>query len=106
MLGYGRVSLLRMGVGMLTGGVVKECADDGVVLSDGRKVECCSIVWAAGVRATPAAAWLNARADRAGRIVVDECLRVSPHRTIFAIGDIAASQSNGKQVPGLAPAAK
>jgi NADH:ubiquinone reductase (H+-translocating) len=106
MSAYSRESLERMGVEVLTGTIVKECADDGVVLSDGRKVECCSIVWAAGVRATPAAAWLNARADRAGRIVVDECLRVSPHQTIFAIGDIAASQSSGKQVPGLAPAAK
>jgi NADH:ubiquinone reductase (H+-translocating) len=103
---YSRESLERMGIEVLTGAVVKECADDGVVLSDGRKVECCCIVWAAGVRATPAAAWLNARADRAGRIVVDEWLRVSPHQTIFAIGDIAAIQSNGKQVPGLAPAAK
>jgi NADH dehydrogenase len=63
-------------------------------------------LWAAGVRGTPAAEWLSAGADRAGRIFVDEYLRVPPHENIFAIGDIASVQSEGKPVPGLAPAAK
>jgi NADH dehydrogenase len=77
-----------------------------VVLSDGQKLDCCSIVWAAGVRAEPIAAWFDAQTDRSGRIFVDEFLRVPPYDNIFAIGDIAAAKSKGNPVPGLAPAAK
>jgi NADH dehydrogenase len=103
---YARVSLERMGVEVATELSVTDCTDHGVSLSDGRLIESCCIVWAAGVRATAAASWLSARADRARRIVVDEFLRVPPHQKVFAIGDIAAATSADKPVPGLAPAAK
>jgi NADH dehydrogenase len=103
---YTRVSLQRMGVEVLTGASVTECTRDGVTLSDGRSIESCCILWAAGVRATQAAGWIGAENDRAGRLIVDACLRVAPHPNVFAVGDVAAAKSNGSPVPGLAPAAK
>jgi NADH dehydrogenase len=103
---YTRNSLERMGVEVVTGASVTECKPEGVTLSDGRNIESCCIVWAAGVRATPAAGWIGAGTDRAGRLIVDDCLRVPPHQNVFAIGDVAAAKSNGSPVPGLAPAAK
>ncbi|WP_047307378.1 NAD(P)/FAD-dependent oxidoreductase [Rhodopseudomonas palustris] len=103
---YAATSLRRMGVEVLTGVSVADCARDAVTLSDGRRIETGCMLWAAGVRATPAAEWLAADADRSGRLTVDEFLRVPSHRNVFAIGDIAAAQSDGQPVPGLAPAAK
>ena len=62
---------------------------------------------AAGVRASPAAEWLNAAADRAGRLQVAPDLTVPGHPDIFAIGDTATiAGPDGKPVPGIAPAAK
>jgi NADH:ubiquinone reductase (H+-translocating) len=103
---YTRETLEKMGVEVLTGTSVNDCTKDGVELSDGQRLDCCSIVWAAGVRATPVAAWLGAQADRTGRVLVDEFLRVLSHENVFAIGDVAAAKSNGNPIPGLAPAAK
>jgi NADH:ubiquinone reductase (H+-translocating) len=103
---YTRGSLQQMGVEVLTGTSVTDCTARGVALSDGRQIDSCCVVWAAGVRATPAAGWLGAQTDRAGRVSVDEFLRVPPHANVFAIGDVAAAKSGGRPVPGLAPAAK
>lgn len=103
---YTRNALGHMGVEVVTGAAVTNCSDDGVTLSNGRSILSCSVLWAAGVRATPAARWIGAAADRAGRIIVDEHLRVQPHPNVFAVGDLAAANSAGKPVPGLAPAAK
>ncbi len=66
-----------------------------------------SVLWAAGVEASPAARWLGAEADRAGRVVVGPDLRVPGCADVFVIGDTCASAGwAGKPVPGLAPAAK
>jgi NADH dehydrogenase len=103
---YARNSLVEMGVEVVTGAAVTDCNANGVSISDGRLIESSCVLWAAGVKASPAASWLGIQGDRAGRIPVDEHLRVSGFRTIFAIGDIASARSDGKPVPGLAPAAK
>jgi len=66
-----------------------------------------TILWAAGVAASTIAKWLDAPADRAGRVVVREDLSVPGHPEIFAVGDACASPSwDGKPAPGIAPAAK
>ena len=66
-----------------------------------------TLIWAAGVRASPAAEWLGAPADRAGRLQVEPDLTVPGHPDIFAIGDtVAIAGPDGKPVPGIAPAAK
>ena len=79
---------------------------DGVVYG-GKQLNARTIIWAAGVHASPAAEWLGAPADRAGRLQVDPDLTVPGHPEIFAIGDtVTIAGPDGKPVPGIAPAAK
>jgi NADH dehydrogenase/putative oxidoreductase len=66
-----------------------------------------TVLWAAGVMASPAAAWLGVDADQAGRVPVGADLSVPGLNNVYAVGDTAASTGwAGKDVPGLAPAAK
>ena len=98
--------LSRLGVEIRTGGKVQHVDASGVTV-DGLRIEARTILWAAGVAASPAGSWLGVPTDRAGRIVVAPDLSVAPHAAIFAIGDTAASTGwRGAPVPGLAPAAK
>ena len=90
----------------MLGQAVTECTADGVVYG-GNKLDARTIIWAAGVRASPAAEWLDAPADRAGRLQVEPDLTVPGHPDIFAIGDtVTINGPDGKPVPGIAPAAK
>ncbi len=82
--------------------MVTACHRDGVSLGE-RRIDSESIVWAAGVVASPAAGWIGAEHDRVGRIKVGPNLDVPGHPKIFAIGDTAAPPV---PVPGMAPAAK
>ncbi|MGH6702142.1 MAG: NAD(P)/FAD-dependent oxidoreductase, partial [Bradyrhizobium sp.] len=85
---------------------VTECNRDGVVYG-GNGLAAKTIIWAAGVRASPAAEWLDAPADRAGRLQVLPDLSVPGHPDIFAIGDtVVIAGPDGNPVPGIAPAAK
>jgi NADH dehydrogenase len=97
-----RKSLETMGVEVRTGTAVTDCDESGVTLASGERLETATIAWAAGVTASPAAAWLGAEHDRAGRVRVDSQLSVPGHPEVFVIGDTAAVDG----VPGLAPAAK
>jgi NADH:ubiquinone reductase (H+-translocating) len=103
---YAQASLERIDVEVKLGQAVTECSADGVVYG-GNRLEAKTIIWAAGVRASPAAEWLDAPADRAGRLQVGPDLTVPGHPDIFAIGDtVTISAWNGQPVPGIAPAAK
>lgn len=103
---YAARSLRMMGVEVELGRRVVGCDAQGVSLEGGR-IEAATLVWAAGVVASPAAAWIGAEADRAGRIKVGADLRVPGHPEIFAIGDTASvADHEGRPVPGIAPAAK
>ncbi len=102
---YARQALERMGVEVWLGKQVMECDQSGVTAS-GERLEAATILWAAGVAASPAARWLGAQADRAGRVQVLPDLSVPQHDHIFAIGDTSLLLENGKPVPGIAPAAK
>jgi NADH dehydrogenase len=103
---YAQASLESIDVEVMLGKPVTECSADGVVFGDTR-LEAKTIIWAAGVRASPAAEWLDAPADRAGRLQVEPDLTVPGHPDIFAIGDtVTISVWNGQPVPGIAPAAK
>lgn len=103
---YASRALTRLGVGVRLGHPVSECNRDGVVI-DGDLLPARTILWAAGVAASPAAGWLDAPADRAGRILVEPDLTVPGHANIFAIGDTAhVDMPGGRMVPGIAPAAK
>ncbi|HEX4153966.1 MAG TPA: NAD(P)/FAD-dependent oxidoreductase, partial [Steroidobacteraceae bacterium] len=81
--------------------------DGAGVAVNGRRIEARTVLWAAGVAASPAARWLNLEPDRAGRIPVGPDLRVPGLANVFAVGDTALSHAwKGAAVPGLAPAAK
>jgi NADH dehydrogenase len=103
---YAQRALERAGVEVMTASLVTGCDANGVDLKDGR-IEASTIVWAAGVVASPAAVWLGASHDRAGRVTVAPDLSVPGHPEIFVIGDTASvAKSDGKPVPGIANAAK
>lgn len=103
---YAQASLESLGVEVILGQPVTECSVDGVVYGD-NKLEARTIIWAAGVRASRAAEWLNAPADRAHRLEVLPDLTVPGHPDIFAIGDtVTIAGPDGRPVPGIAPAAK
>ncbi len=103
---YARDSLERLGVEVVLAQPVSECTADGVVFG-GRPLAAATIIWAAGVQSSPAALWLEAPADRAGRLKIEPDLTVPGHPEIFAIGDAAiVLRPDGRPVPGIAPAAK
>ena len=89
----------------MTGHPVTDCSIDGIVL-DGRQIASRTFIWAAGVQASPAGVWLGAETDRAGRVIVGSDLTLADDPSIFILGDTAHVESNGKLVPGVAPAAK
>ncbi len=101
-----RRALEKLGVEVTTGSRVEAIDAEGVTVS-GKRIIAKTVLWAAGVTASPAAKWLNAAADSAGRIKVAADLSVPGHPNVYAIGDTAASEAwKGQSVPGLAPAAK
>ena len=103
---YAHRALKRLGVEVRLGSAVTECNSSGVRVG-GEAVAADVILWAAGVRASPAAAWLDAPADNAGRVKVESDLTAPGHPEIFVIGDTATVNVwNGKPAPGIAPAAK
>ncbi|HLL27935.1 MAG TPA: NAD(P)/FAD-dependent oxidoreductase [Xanthobacteraceae bacterium] len=99
---YAKRALERMGVEVMTGAMVTACHRDGVSLGE-KRIDSESIVWAAGVVASPAADWTGAERDRAGRIKVGADLSLPGYPEIFAVGDTAAPLM---AIPGIAPAAK
>lgn len=95
-----------LGVEVRLGAPVTACDAKGVVLGTER-IMAGMVIWAAGVAASPAAQWLGATADRAGRVVVGPDLSVPGQDRVFVIGDTAnAKDMDGKPLPGLAPVAK
>lgn len=98
--------LERLGVEVRLGQAVTGC-DCGGVTVGGERIESRTAVWAAGVVASPAARWLGAEGDRAGRVVVRPDLAVPGHPELFVVGDTAlVTDGRGGTVPGIAPAAK
>ncbi|MBV8287330.1 MAG: NAD(P)/FAD-dependent oxidoreductase [Hyphomicrobiales bacterium] len=103
---YAERTLTRMGVDVRTSTRVANCDRRGVDLDRGR-IDASTVIWAAGVVASPAARWLGAEHDPAGRVLVRPDLSVPNHPEIFVIGDAAAVRDEtGAMAPGVAPAAK
>ncbi|MHC5233312.1 NAD(P)/FAD-dependent oxidoreductase [Brucella sp. LJL56] len=103
---YALKALEKLGVEVRLGIPVKDIATEGVTVGE-EFIPCRTAIWAAGVAASPAATWLNAESDRAGRVKVLSNLNVPGHDDIFVIGDTAWVEGpDGKPVPGIAPAAK
>jgi len=88
------------------GNPVTECEDRCVHIG-GEAICADTVIWAAGVRSSPAAEWVGAPADRAGRAHVRPDLSIEDASNIFVVGDAASAMGvDGNPVPGLAPAAK
>lgn len=103
---YAQHCLEKLGVEIELGHPVTKCTATGVIYG-GKALEAATIIWAAGVQASPAAEWLAALADRAGRVKVEADLTVAGNPEVFVIGDTAAIvAADGRVVPGIAPAAK
>ena len=101
-----RLSLEKLGVEVKLGAPVSELDQNGVTVA-GERIPARTIVWAAGVAASPAGEWLGAATDRAGRVKVAPDLSVPGHPEIFVIGDTAlVTDADGKPLPGIAPVAK
>lgn len=103
---YAERALNRLGVEVRLGQPVSECRAEGIELG-GTFLPARTVLWAAGVAASPAAEWLEVPADRAGRVRVEPDLTALGDPDIFVIGDTAfVASADGKPVPGVAPAAK
>jgi NADH dehydrogenase len=101
-----RETLERMGVEVRTGTRVKDIRRGQVELPDGSVLEAETILWAAGVSASPLTAKLGAPTDKAGRVLVSPDLSVPGHPEAFVIGDACAIvDCDGQVVPGVSPAA-
>ena len=101
-----KCELEKLGVEVRLGTRVSRCDPEGIVVANDR-IEADTIIWAAGVMASPAAMWLGAVKDHAGRVVVGRDLTLDGHPEIFVIGDTAlALSADGKPLPGIAPVAK
>jgi NADH dehydrogenase len=101
-----RKALEHLGVEVRLGAPVTDCSDDGVLLGE-TFIPTRTIIWAAGVMASPAGRWLGTETDRAGRVKVRADLSVPGHPDVFVIGDTAAvTDDKGALLPGVAPVAK
>jgi NADH:ubiquinone reductase (H+-translocating) len=96
--------LQRLGVEVRLSTPVTGIDEHGVQLGDER-LDAHTVIWAAGVAASPLAQTLGVPLDRAGRVVVEPDLSIPGHPEVFVLGDLAAHVQEGKPLPGVAPAA-
>jgi NADH dehydrogenase FAD-containing subunit len=96
--------LERMGVEIRTGRPVERIDERGVEVG-GERIEAGVVLWTAGVTPSPAATWLGAETDRAGRVIVGPDLSVPGRPGVFVVGDLAAREQDGRPLPGVAQVA-
>ncbi|MEY4673697.1 MAG: hypothetical protein RL148_1481 [Planctomycetota bacterium] len=99
-----RRQLERLGVEVVTGVHVTHIDASGVRMGE-QEIRARTVLWAAGVAASPLGASIGAPTDRAGRVLVNPDLSVPGHPEILLVGDLMSIQTDGKPVPGVAPAA-
>ncbi|MFB2979158.1 NAD(P)/FAD-dependent oxidoreductase [Microseira sp. BLCC-F43] len=105
-------SLKKLGVTVLTKALVTNIENHVITVKQGEQIEqipARTILWAAGVKASPMSKVLNQRTgvelDRVGRVIVEPDLSIAGHSNIFVIGDLANLSQDGKPLPGVAPVA-
>jgi len=102
---YAAQALRHLGVEVLTHTVVTHL-EPGVVVAGERRIEAETILWAAGVAASPLGRTLGVPLDRAGRVIVEPDLSIPGHPEVFVIGDLACFIGpDGTPLPGVAPVA-
>ncbi|MBX5482459.1 MAG: NAD(P)/FAD-dependent oxidoreductase [Myxococcaceae bacterium] len=97
--------LQSLGVEVRIGAKVTSVDEHGVIVNGNERIAAHTVIWAAGVAASPLAKSLGVPLDRAGRVSVTPFLTVPGHDDIFVVGDLARIESDGELVPGVAPAA-
>ena len=107
-----RRDLERLGVEVRTGAVVIAVDDDGVTVTSGvppsataERISAQTVLWAAGVAASPLAKSLGVPLDRAGRVSTEPTLALPGHPATFVVGDMCAFVQDGKPLPGVAQVA-
>ena len=98
-------SLERLGVEVREKTMVTRIDAHGVTCNGGERLEAGTVVWAAGVAASPLVATLGVPRDRAGRVIVQPDLSIPGHPEVFVVGDAALSHQDGKPLPGVAQTA-
>ena len=99
-----RRSLERLGVEVRTGSVVTSVDEDGVTIG-AERISAGTVLWAAGVAASPIARSLGVPLDRAGRVTPERTLALAAHPEIFIVGDLCVFVQDGKPLPGVAQVA-
>jgi NADH dehydrogenase len=103
---YAQRALEKLGVDVRAGSAVTKLAADRLEIA-GETLTAGTVIWAAGVAASPATRWLRVDTDRAGRVVVAPDLSIPGQPNVFVLGDAALVKApDGSSVPGIAPAAK
>jgi NADH dehydrogenase len=99
-----RASLEQLGIEVRTNAVVTTVDSEGVKVGDER-IAAQTVLWAAGVAASPLGRSLGAPLDRVGRVLVEPTLAVPGHPEIFVVGDLCSLQQDGRPLPGVAQVA-
>ncbi|TME10254.1 MAG: NAD(P)/FAD-dependent oxidoreductase [Chloroflexi bacterium] len=99
-----RDALTRLGIEVRTSSPVEAIDSEGVVVA-GERIPAKTVIWTAGVAASPAGQWLGAETDRAGRVKVGSDVTVPGHPNIFVLGDTASFTQDGKPLAGVAQVA-
>ncbi len=96
--------LEKLGVKVLTGTKVEKVDEQGVI-AGGKRIPSATVLWTAGVAASPVGKTLGVPTDRAGRLPVDPFLMVPGASGVFAVGDVAVLSQGGRPLPGVAQVA-
>src|SRR5580704_6839062 len=96
--------LEKLGVKVLTGTKVEKVDEQGVI-AGGKRIASATVLWTAGVTASPVVKTLGVPTDRAGRLPVDPFLMVPGAIGVFAVGDVAVLSQGGRPLPGVAQVA-
>jgi NADH dehydrogenase len=99
-----RASLERLGIEVRTHAIVTAVDEEGVKVGDER-IAAQTVLWAAGVAASPLAQSLGAPLDRVGRVLTEPTLAVPGRPEIFVVGDLCSLQQDGRPLPGVAQVA-
>jgi NADH dehydrogenase len=100
-----RRQLVDLGVEVRTQTLVTHVDAEGVRVGEQEAIRARTVLWAAGVAASPLGRTMGTPVDRAGRVKVEPDLSVPGHPEVFVVGDLAAIAVDGRPVPGVAPAA-
>jgi NADH:ubiquinone reductase (H+-translocating) len=96
--------LEKLGIKIMTGVRVEKVDENGVI-ADGKRIPSATVLWTAGVAASPIVKLLGAKSDRAGRVSVGPFMNVPDLSSVFVVGDASSIVSDGRPVPGVAQAA-